>query len=271
MIRSIAAEFRKTRRRPALLVSVLVIVGIIALVYTVNYIQALHPSANHRGDITLDGLFPAGFVTTVIPIVPTLVGAIAVVLGALAVGTEFQWSTIKTQLIQGPGRLTTLFAKFVMIALWMALLTAAFYATAAIGSVSVALLQNHSITWPATSVIGQALAATWLIAFCYAMLGAGLGFVFRQSAAALGVGLIYVVVIQTILVGVLGAFFSGDFKWVTKLFDSQNAGSLVDSFLGSRGAHAALVGPTEAVFVLLGYIVILAAVSGILARRRDIA
>ena len=220
------------------------IVGIIALVYVVSYIQALNPGSSPRGNVSLGTLYPAAFVTTVISIVPTLVGAIAIVLGALTVGTEFQWSTIKTQLIQGPGRLTSLGAKFVMIALWMALLTVAFYATAAAGSLGVALLQNHSITWPAASVIGQALAATWLIAFCYAMLGAGLAFVFRQSAAALGVGLIYVVVIQTILVGVLGNLFNGDFKWVTKLFDSQNAGSLTDSFLGAgRGANAALGRP----------------------------
>jgi ABC-type transport system involved in multi-copper enzyme maturation permease subunit len=271
MIGSIAAEFRKVRQRPALLVSLLVIVGIIALVYLVSYIQALNPGSSPRGNISFSTLYPAAFVTTVIGIVPTLIGAIAVVLGALIVGTEFQWNTIKTQLIQGPGRLTTLFAKFVIIALWMALLAVAFYGTAAAGSVAAALLQHQSITWPALSMIGQALAATWLIAFCYAMLGAGLAFVFRQSAAALGVGLVYVIVIQTILVGVFGNLFSGDYKWVTKLFDSQNASSLTDSFLGSHQGAAALVGPTQAVLVLTAYIAIFAAVSGVLARRRDIA
>jgi ABC-2 type transport system permease protein len=271
MIGSIAAEFRKIRQRPALPVSVLIIVGIIALVYVVSYIQALNPTAGQRGPVSLDSLYPAAFVTNVISIVPALVGAIAVVLGAIAVGTEFQWNTIKTQLIQGPGRLTNLSAKFVMIGLWMALLTVAFYAAAAAGSVGVALLQHHSIAWPAASVIGQALAATWLIAFCYAMLGAGLAFVFRQSAAALGVGLVYVVVIQTILVGVLNSFFGGNYKWVTKLFDSQNASWLTDSFLGTATAKAALVGPTQAVLVLVAYIAIFAAVAGFLARRRDIA
>jgi ABC-2 type transport system permease protein len=271
MIGSIAAEFRKVRQRPALLVSVLVIVGIIALVYVVSYIQALNPTAGQRGPVSLDSLYPAAFVTNVISIVPVLVGAIAVVLGALSVGTEFQWGTIKTQLIQGPGRLTSLSAKFVMIATWMALLTIAFYGAAAAGSLGVALLQNHSITWPVASVIGKAFAATWLIATCYAMLGAGLAFAFRQSAAALGVGLVYVVVIQTILVGVLNSFFGGNYKWITKLFDSQNAGSLTDSFLGTASAKAALVGPTQAVLVLLAYVAIFAMVSGILARRRDIA
>ena len=271
MIGSIAAEFRKLRQRPALLVSVLVVVGIIALVYVVSYIQALNPTAGQRAPVSLIELYPAAFVTNVIPIVPALIGAIAVVLGALAVGTEFQWNTIKTQLIQGPGRLTNLSGKFVMIGVWMALLTVTFYAAAATGSAGVAVLQHHSIAWPAASVIGQALGATWLIAFCYAMLGAGLAFALRQSAAALGVGLVYVVVIQTILVGVLNSFFGGSYKWITKLFDSQNASSLTDSFLGTASAKAALVGPTQAVLVLLAYIAIFAMVSGILARRRDIA
>ncbi|MDQ6899178.1 MAG: ABC transporter permease [Candidatus Dormibacteraeota bacterium] len=269
MIRSIAAEFRKVRQRPALLFSALTIVGIVALIYAVSYYQALQPSTGQRGAVSLASLYPAGFVATVIGIVPGLIGAVAVVLGAISVGTEYQWSTIKTQLLQGPGRLTTLFSKFVILAAWMALLTVAFYATAAAGSLSVALLQQHSIAWPAASLIGQAVAATWLIAFCYAMLGAGLAFVFRQSAVALGVGLIYVAVVQTLLVGVLATLGGGAYKWVTKLFDGQNAGSLVDSIAGP--GQTPLVGATQATLVLLAYIAMFAAVAGTLARRRDIA
>ena len=88
ILRSIAAEFRKVRQRPALLVSVLVIVGIVALIYVVSYIQALNPGSSPRGNVSLDTLYPAAFVTSVIAIVPTLLGAIAVVLGALAVDAQ---------------------------------------------------------------------------------------------------------------------------------------------------------------------------------------
>jgi len=274
MIGSIAAEFRKLRQRPALLVSVLAVVGVVALVYTVSYLQATHPTAGQRGAaVALSSLYPAAFVTTVISIVPGLLSAIAIVLGALMAGTEYQWGTVKAQLIQGPGRLTGLFARFVMVAFWMALLTAAFYASAAAGSVSAALLQQQSIAWPAGSVIIEAAGATWLIIYCYAMLGTGLGFVFRQSAAALGVGLIYVVLIQTILVGFLGTLSGGTYKWVTKLFDGQNADSLIQSFGSSAPgtAHAALVGPTQAALVIAGYIVFFGIVSAVLVRRRDIA
>jgi len=60
---------------------------------------------------------------------------------------------------------------------------------------------------------------------------------------------------------------------VTKLFDGQNADSLIQSFGSSAPgtAHAALVGPTQAALVIAGYIVFFGIVSAVLVRRRDIA
>lgn len=269
MIGSISAEFRKLRQRPAFLVSVISVAAVVALVYTVGYLQATHPTAGQRFGVSLDTLYPSAFVANIMSIVPGLLGAIAIVLGAIVAGSEFQWGTIKTQLIQGPGRMTALVAKFVIVAIWMAVLSGIFFVASAAASAGVALLQQHAIIWPAATTITEAAGASWLIMYCYAMLGAGLAFVFRQSAAALGVGLIYVVVIQTILVGFLGNLNGGSYRWVTRIFDGQNADSLVQWFSG--GAHAALVGPTQAMIVIAAYIGFFAIIAGILVRRRDIA
>jgi ABC-type transport system involved in multi-copper enzyme maturation permease subunit len=274
MIGSITSEWRKLRQRPAYLVGAALVVGIMVLVYSVNYYQFTWPSAANAAQAAINKqtLYPADFVLNVINASFPLGAALAIVLGALTSGAEYGWGTLKTLLTQQPGRLTGLAGRLVAMGIWLGLLSVTLYAVGALCSLVVALVDGHAVIWPSTLVIAQALGATWLILGCYSLFGLALGFAFRQAAAAIGLGIIYLVLIQTLVVRFLTGLGSA-YQWVAKVFDGESAGSLVQSFgtaIPDPHAPSPLMSGNEAVLVLAVYAVGFAIVSAALLWRRDV-
>ena len=275
MIGSIKAEWRKLAHRPANMIAVGGLLAVVVLIYSVGYIEYTWPVASQaaRAALLKQGLYPGGLVKNLIDGVMPLGAAMTLVLGALATGGEYGWGTLKTVLTQGPGRIQTLVAKLVVAALGVALVTALFYSAGAIASMIVAGIDGHAIAWPATIDVAKALGATWLILYCFGLLGMALGFVFRQSAAAVGIGLVYLVVVETILSRFIIGFHGGDYRWIAKGLSGANATALVQSFgqiIVDPRAAAPLVGGTHAVVTLGAYAVALALVSATLLRWRDV-
>jgi hypothetical protein len=100
-----------------------------------------------------------------------------------------------------------------------------------------------------------------------------LGFVFRQSAAAVGIGLVYLVLIETILGRFITGFHGGDYRWISKGLAGANATALVQSFgqiLSDPKAPGPLVGATQAVVTLAVYALAFVVVSATLLRWRDV-
>ena len=275
MIGIINAEWRKLARRPANLVAIGGLLAVVALIYSVGYIEYTWPAASQaaRAALLKQGLYPGGLVKNLMNGVMPLGAAMTLVLGALATGSEYGWGTLKTVLTQGPGRIQTWVAKMAATALGVAMVTALFYAAGAIASLIVAGIDGHSIAWPATIDIARALGATWLVLYCFGLLGMALGFVFRQSAAAVGIGLVYLVVVETILTRFIIGFHGGDYQWIAKGLSGANATALVQSFgriIVDPRAQAPLVGGAQAVVTLAVYAVAFALVSATLLRRRDV-
>jgi ABC-type transport system involved in multi-copper enzyme maturation permease subunit len=274
MIGSVKSEWRKLRQRPAYLVGTALVVAVTVLVYAVNYYQFTWPSAASAAQAAVNKptLYPAYFVLNVIGASFPLGAAMAIVLGALTSGAEYGWGTLKTLLTQRPGRLTGLAGRLVAMGLWMGMLSVLLYAVGALCSLMIALVDGHAISWPGGLVIAQALGATWLILGCYSLFGVALGFVFRQAAAAIGLGIIYLVLLQTIVVRFVTGLGSA-YHWVVKAFDGESAGSLVQSFgsaVPDPHAPPPLMGGTEAVLVLAAYAVAFTVISAGLLRWRDV-
>src|SRR5262249_59198943 len=107
-----------------------------------------------------------------------------------------------------------------------------------------------SVAWPATVDIAKAVGATWLILYCFGLLGMALGFIFRQAAAAVGIGLVYFVLVETILTRFITGFHGGDYKWIANGLSRPNATALGQSF-GQSVVHprapAAVAGVAHAV------------------------
>jgi ABC-2 type transport system permease protein len=271
MIASIKAEWRKNRFRPAFLVSAGLIAGIVVLFYSAEWYQVTHPGGL-RDAVSILTLYPDQFVNNVMGAGFPLGAAMALVLGALISGSEYSWGTLKTVFTQRPGRLATLTGRVVVFQAWMAIMTLIIFAVGAGYSAVIASFEGHAVVWPAAIDIVKGMGAIWLVLAVNGSLGMALGALFRQSAAALGVGLIYVTVLQIILVRFITSFNGGTYKWITNWFDGQNATALLNSFTSPAFGHATppAVGAEQALLTLSAYLIFFIVASAALLRQRDV-
>jgi ABC-2 type transport system permease protein len=272
MIATIKAEWRKNRFRPAFLVASGLIAAIMVLVYGVNWYQALHPVAGDRSPVSLLTLYPDQLVNNVMGAGFPLGAAMAIVVGALYAGSEYSWGTMKTMFTQRPGRLTVWAGRVVVFSLWMGIMTVVLFAVGAAGSVVVASFQNHAITWPAALDVAKGAGAIWLVFAVNGAIGLALGVLIRQSAAALGAGLIYVLAVEILAVGFIDSINSGAYKWIGNLFVGQNATALMQSFTSPAfgRAIAPAISADHAVLVLAAYAIGLVVLAAGLLRLRDV-
>ena len=273
MIATIKAEWRKNRFRPAFLVASGMLGALTTLFYLLNWYQALHPAATDRGGaVNILTLYPDQFVNQVMGAAFPIGAAIAIVVGAIYAGSEFSWGTLKTMFTQRPGRLSVWAGRVAVFAAWMGILTAVLFATGAALSVVVASFQGYAIAWPAAIDIAKGMGAIWLILTVNGTIGMALGVLIRQSAAALGAGLIYVLAVEIIAVRFIDSLSSGAYKWIGDLFVNQNATALAQSFTSPAFGRtvAPTIGAEQAVLVLAAYAIGLAIVAAGFLRLRDV-
>jgi ABC-2 type transport system permease protein len=271
MIATIKAEWRKSRFRPAFLVSSGIIAGIAVLVYSVNWYLALHPGSGERTANILT-LYPDQVVNFVMGAAFPIGAAMAIVVGALFTGSEYGWSTTKTMFTQGPGRLTVWAGRVVVFAAWMFIITLVLFGIGAASSVVVASFQGHALTWPAAIDVVKGMGAIWLMFFVNGAIGMAIGTLLRQPAAALGIGLIYVLAVEIIAVRFINLINSGAYRSVTEQFVNQNATALAQSFTSPAFGRtvAPVVTAEHAVLVLAAYGIGLVLVAAGLLRLRDV-
>jgi len=135
-------------------------------------------------------------------------------------------------------------------------------------SLLIAATQSHAVVWPATIDIVKGLGTIWLLLAAFGSVGLALGVLLKQSAAALGVGLVYLLAVEIIAVRFIDGLNSGAYKWIGDLFIGQNATALTQNFAGR--AVSSSISAEQAVLVLAAYIVGLFIVAGGLQRVRDV-
>ena len=266
MIATIKSEIRKTVRRPALLVGSGLVGAVVVLVYGVLWYQAGHPaSADHP--VTLATLYPENFVSNVMGAGYPLGASLMIVLGALITGSEYSWGTMKSLFTQGPGRMTMWAGRSFVFMAWTALMTLILFVGGAACSVVVAAFEGHAISWPALMDIAKGMGAIWVIFAANGALGLALGVLFRQSAAALGVGIVYLLGVEIIVVRFVDGLNNGAYQWVGNLFLGQNSIALLQSFVPHLKPS---VSAGQAVIVLAAYLAGLLIVAAGLQRQRDV-
>ncbi len=151
-------------------------------------------------------------------------GALMLVLGALATGSGYGWGTWKTVFTQGPGRVTAVGGLLLsLLVVVVALVCVAFAVDLGISSL-IAVSEGQSLALPSLDqsaigiLTGTAILAMWTLA------GALIGAIARGPALAVGLGLIWVLVVENLLRGVAGIF--GPIEAVTDLLPGTAAGSL---------------------------------------------
>ena len=275
------AEWFKLSRRPAVWVTIGLLLALaIGIGYLVTYLVATHPpstsAANAAELATLrPGLYPSSLVPKALSNANTFDAIFALVLGALAQGSEYGWSTVKTAAIQLPGRLTIISGQLSAVTSLMLVATLLVFASGAAASCAIAVADGHSIAFPSGIDVLKGIGGEWLIFDFAAVFGFGLATVFRQSAMPIGLGLGYVLLVEA-LVFALVERLGDTFKTAHELFPMANSQYLQNSF-GQVGGIVGVVisarsepSAGHAVVALAMWIIGVAALSAALVKQRDI-
>ncbi|CAL9331897.1 hypothetical protein SUDANB58_00086 [Streptomyces sp. enrichment culture] len=275
---SILAELTKTARRPAmwLLVAIAVVLEL-TFAYLVPYVGAVDgereaasgaPAADGGIAVTL----PDQLVGNALGGTPVFVGALALILGVLVVGSEYGWGTWKTVLGQGAGRSGVYAAKLVAVAAGALVITVSLFVVGALAGAGIAAVENRTANWPGPADLIAGLGAGWLVTGAWAALGVLLATALRGVALPIGIGLVWLLAVQNLVAGVAAPLLD----WVADVqtwLPGPNAGSLVAS-LGADPATPGVVegvGAGQAGLVLGCYTVAFVLIGGWLFLSRDIA
>lgn len=254
------------------------------LALTFSYFVAYVTYTNEEGSggsTLLEPMLPEQLVARMISGFPFYGGAIALMLGVLSVGSEFGWGTFKTLFSQRPGRSEVVGAKVGALAIMLIPFVVFPLALGAAASAFIAWREDASMVWPGVMTIVQGVLAGWLIVAVWAAVGVLLAVATRGTSLAIGIGIIYTLVFE----GLVGALLNQVelLQPVIEVLVRANAYSLVRPLGGAGGGtgqSAATGGPgafsgpfvdeTQALLVMIGYLVVFLSVSVWLLRRRDV-
>jgi ABC-2 type transport system permease protein len=269
----VAAELLILRKRAAtwILLGIWTLLGVF-FAYVIPY--ALDPEDAPGG---ISELLPHALAGNLIAGFPFFGGVFALMLGVFAFGSEYGWDTLKTLFTQRPGRLRVFAAKLAALGIVLVPFVVALFAAGAVASFVIARIEDAPADWPSAWLLARAMAAGWLILAAWAALGVLLGVLTRGTSLAIGVGILYALVIE----GLLSAFADSVdvLEPLTNVFLRANGYSLaaalgasVDSIEsnGPGSFGGPYVGSGQALAVLLALAAAFIALAGVLVRRRDV-
>jgi ABC-2 type transport system permease protein len=283
MIASFSAELLKLRKRPATWVLLAVVLGLTQLFgYVLPYSSWLTSDQNFRTQgldpqAVLAGTLPGELVPTSLGGFPVFAGALALILGALATGSEYGWGTMQTALTQRPSRLAVQGGKLAALAAsTLAIVLATFALNATVASV-IATVESRPLDFPSLAELAKGVGSGWLILGMWCGLGALLGFAFRGVALPIGLGVVWVLGVENLVSAVADSLLTG-LRPLRDVLPGVNAGSLVWSLAPGGGSSGqAPPGVVDAVtggratLSLALYVAVFAVAGALLVRRLDVA
>jgi ABC-type transport system involved in multi-copper enzyme maturation permease subunit len=278
MWNNIVAELLLLRRRASTWILLAIWTALSALfLYVLPYLTYRNGTGGPPG-VPLSMLLPQRMVDNLSGSFPFYGGAIVLILGVLSLGSEYGWGTLKTLFTQGPGRLQIFAAKMVALAIALVPFVLTVFVVGVVGSATVANIEHAAVAWPASSLLLELFLLGWLILAVWTLFGVLLAVLSRGTALAIGVGLIWALVVE----GLLSAFASEltFLQPIVKVLLRASAASALRPLSSSAvtvvsrgpGAFAGpYIGGQAALLVLGVYIVAFLLVSGAVLSRRDVA
>src|SRR5215207_6443786 len=273
MVASFSAEMLKLYKRPTTWVLLLVALALSQVFnYLVPYAGYLRAENEWAAEQILASTMPENLISNSIGGFPLFAGALALTLGAISVGNEYGWGTLKTMLIQRPRRLSIYAAELLALAVAVLVIVLSIFALGALTSSAIALSQSESMAWPSLAELARGVASGWLMLMTWCLFGVMLAFVFRGMALPIGLGIVWILGVENLIVNVAAALL--DFaETLQKALPGVNAGSLV-SALGGRsdtpGVNTVVDG-TQAMLVLAAYALVFALIAGFVLQKRDVS
>lgn len=264
-MRIFVAGLRKLIRRPATWVTMVLLVGLLALVNIAVGATAKQNTGRGAADALLLVTFPAAY-TFILSFILGLGGLLAVTYAAAIAGSEWTWGTLKSAVARGEGRSWYLLMTFASIALMSAIgLLIAFgvgVAVALIGAglagVSTAGLGNQA----AIADLPEQLARGVIAIVEQGALGFAVATVARSQLAGIGAG--------------IGLYFGEQFASIfipdiVKYLPFNAANAVVaTSRSGGGGTVISVLDPNTALVVVFAWLVGALVVSSLFAERAEI-
>jgi ABC-type transport system involved in multi-copper enzyme maturation permease subunit len=280
MLGSYRAELLKLRKRSA--VWVLFSAGLVLSLifgYLLPYLSYATGDTNQqtngipRAEV-LRGVLPERVLDNTIGGFPVFAGALALVLGAIVVGGEYTWGTLKTILTQRPGRAALLGGQLLGLLTMVAVWVLGIFAACALCSIGIAAAEHAPMKWPGPLELLQGLAGGWLVLTMWCLAGAVLAVAFRNVALPIGFGVVWILGIEALLAGVVSSLLP-DLEFLSDAMPGANAGALVFSVTGMAATDAPpgvrdAVGGERALLTLLAYMLVFVALAVLTTRRRDV-
>ena len=278
MIASLRAELLRLRKWPV----TWVITGVwltlnVFFGYLLDYLSyrdAVGAGDQRLADALLAQLSPAQVPSTMVTGLPMFGSALVLILAALATGSGYGWNTWRTVFTQGPGRLSALGGTLLALAVVVVGFTVLTLLTDLAASAIVTAAEGQALTWPGLGELAEGLSGALLIGGTWAAGGALLGILARSPGLSVGLGLVWVLIVENLLRGV--ASLLGAVEAVTDVLPGTAAGSLAGA-LGAAGAAEAGGAPgvltvlsgAQSIALLAAYLVAFVVAAALVMTRRD--
>jgi ABC-2 type transport system permease protein len=278
MIASLRAELLRLRKWPV----TWVITGVwltlnVFFGYLLDYLSyrdAVGGGDRRLAAALLTQLSPAQVPSTMVTGLPMFGSALVLILAALATGSGYGWNTWRTVFTQGPGRLSALGGTLLALAVVVVGFTVLTLLTDLAASTIVTAVEGQALTWPGPGAVAEGLGGALLIGGTWAAGGALIGILARSPGLSVGLGLVWVLIVENLLRGV--ASLLGALEAVTDVLPGTAAGSLVGA-LGAAGAAEpggapgvlTVLSGGQSIGLLALYLVAFVTVAALVLTRRD--
>ncbi|MEV6274350.1 ABC transporter permease [Nocardia sp. NPDC051832] len=278
LLASTRAEMLRLRKWPAfwIILGTWILLNL-TFSYLFNYLaytggEQSAMSDNLPKDVLLQQMLPAAVPEVFTQGMAMFGGALMLILGALVLGSGYGWGTWKTVLTQGPSRSAAIGGVVASLAaVVVSLVLVAFLADLAVAAL-IAVSQSQSLALPALTASLHGILTGVLILGMWTLAGALIGTVARGPALAVGLGLVWVLVVENLLRGVSGLF--GPLETVTDHLPGSAAGSLAGAMRTVDGPATPgvldLLSRSESLVVLSVYLMVFTVGTMWLVRRRDL-
>lgn len=277
MYSSFLAEVLKLRKRPTVwvlgalwLVILLFFLYLLpALFFTITLADAPAEVASETSlQEQLPVLAPENLATYLLRFLfPGLGMTLALILGALVAGSEYSWGTIKIVLSQGPGRLAVLSGKLLALLSLIVIFVFVAFLGAGVSSLAVALFSGASLVRPPAMVLLGGLGAGALMLVVWAAFGFALATLFRNTALAVGLGLIYSFAVEPALSNL--STMNESLQSLVRFLPGTNTAALSFAF-EDPGLRESLLSPAQSTLVVLAYTVVFILAAALVFWRRDV-
>jgi len=279
-IASTRAELLRLRRWPAVWITVGAWMALTTLFgYLFNYLsyKTGDTSFSNEGETSqslLAELLPGNIPHVFIQGMPMFGGALMMLLGAIVAGNGYGWGTWKTVFTQGPARGSVFSGSLAALTVFVVATVLATVVWCFGLSLFVVVTESQTLVWPAWADLAESTGVGIVVMEMFALIGYLLGTLTRGPALSVGLGLVWVLVVENLLRGV--GELLGPVAAFTKVLPGTGAGSLVGSIVGAGGPDPTpgvldVLAGGQAMIVVLAYLVLTPLLTGWLVTRRDVA